>query len=104
MSSSGQVQHNGSAAALSDADIRLIVRSLLHDEADDGRVFEEVGLLQGEARPDFLLVNGSLHGYEIKSDLDTLRRLDNQIRVYSKVLDLVTIVATPRHLPDPFLA
>jgi len=44
------------------------------------------------------VVNGKLHGYEIKSDADTLKRLPAQAEVYSAVFDLVTIVVGEHHL------
>ena len=43
------------------------------------------------------VVNGSLHGYEIKSERDTLVRLPSQRDVYGSALEYVTIVAAPSH-------
>ncbi len=84
---------------LSDAEIRRsLLAYLCSSQPSSARLFQEVGLCQGEARPDLLVVNGALHGFEIKSDRDTLKRLQNQIQVYSDVLELVTIVVTQRHL------
>jgi len=54
--------------------------------------------LFGDARIDLAVVNGKLHGYEIKSDADTLKRLPAQAEVYSAVFDLVTIVVGEHHL------
>lgn len=58
----------------------------------DAQLLEEVGVRHGAARIDFLLVNGLLHGFELKSDQDNLRRLENQIPIYSSVLDRVTLI------------
>ncbi|MBN1837877.1 MAG: sce7726 family protein [Spirochaetales bacterium] len=83
-----------------DMDIRQALRSQLADRfADDPdtRVVEELGLCQGNVRIDIAVVNGTLHGYEIKSEKDTLRRLPSQSSVYSKVFDTVTVVVGPRH-------
>jgi len=55
-------------------------------------VLEEVGIRHGAARVDFLVVNGLLHGFELKSDRDNLSRLENQIQIFSSVLDRVTLV------------
>lgn len=44
------------------------------------------------------VVNSSFEGYEIKSDRDSLRRLERQVALYSKVLDRATIVVGERHL------
>jgi hypothetical protein len=43
-------------------------------------------------------VNGSLHGYEIKSDSDTTDRLDHQIQQYEGVFDFLTVVCGHRLL------
>lgn len=39
-----------------------------------------------------------MHGYELKSDRDTLKRLPEQIIAYTAVFDLVTLVVGERHL------
>ena len=44
------------------------------------------------------LVNGILHGYEIKSENDTLTRLPQQVLIYSSVLDQATLVVAEKHL------
>lgn len=44
------------------------------------------------ARIDVAVVNGALHGYEIKSDQDTLDRLKNQCESYNQVFDRMTLV------------
>jgi hypothetical protein len=61
-------------------------------------VVDELSLCRGDARVDIAVVNGSLHGFEIKSEQDTLVRLANQIDVYSKVFDYLTLCVGPRHL------
>jgi hypothetical protein len=84
-----------------DVDIRRAVRRQVDDiyQGDrDTLILDELVLCQGTARVDLAVVNGTLHGYEIKSELDTLARLPNQREVYSRVLDRVTIVATSSHL------
>ena len=83
-----------------DVDIRPVLRrSLLASTAgEDSVVVEELGLCRGQVRVDLAVVNGSLHGYEIKSDRDSLDRLAGQADVYSKVLDQVTLVVGERHL------
>ena len=65
-------------------------------------VLEEVGIRHGSARIDFLVVNGLLHGFEVKSDLDTLRRLANQARNYNSALDRVTLIVGFRHADEAF--
>ena len=62
------------------------------------RFISELVLNRGAARIDLAVVNGKLHGYEIKSDADTLDRLPAQIEAYDAVFDEVTIVVGARHL------
>jgi hypothetical protein len=83
-----------------DIDIRrkLRVDKRLHFGEPDTRVVEELGLCQGIARVDLAVVNGTIHGYEIKSDSDTLARLPAQVEIYSRALDFVTIVTAPSHV------
>lgn len=56
----------------------------------------------GATRIDIAVVNGILHGFEIKSDKDTLNRLDTQMRTYNSVFDKVTIVVGRTHLVHAF--
>jgi len=89
--------------ALRDSDIRPALRSWLmvkHAREADTIVLEELGVCRGKVRVDLAVVNGLLHGYEIKSDRDSLRRLVAQVDLYSKVLDRATLVVGERHLPE----
>lgn len=84
-----------------DRDVRAaVLRKVLADHiADpDVLVLEELGLEHGTCRVDIAVVNGSIHGYELKSDSDTLARLPQQIAVYSRALDKATLVVGERHL------
>ena len=93
---------NGSVI-LGDADIRAALRSSLldkHADEADTVIIEELGVCRGHVRVDVTVVNGVLHGYEIKSDRDSLRRLGVQIDFYGKVLDRAALVVGERHLSD----
>ncbi|HST61814.1 MAG TPA: sce7726 family protein [Longimicrobium sp.] len=84
-----------------DIDVRIALRqSDLAQFANDGesRVVEEMGIFRGEYRIDAAVVNGHLHGYEIKSAKDTLARLPTQAAAYGAVFDFVTLVAAVSHL------
>jgi hypothetical protein len=48
------------------------------------------------------VVNGILHGFEIKSDRDTLNRLPSQREAYNSVFDKVTLVVGAKHFVDAF--
>lgn len=78
-----------------DIDIRRSLRSemqRLHAGDPGTLILDELALCQGTARVDIAVVNGVIHGYEIKSEHDTLARLSGQADVYSRALDFVTIV------------
>ncbi len=66
------------------------------------RVIPELGLWHGAARIDVAVVNGVLHGFEIKSDRDTLARLPEQREAYNSVFDQVTLVVGSRHFVEAF--
>ncbi len=84
-----------------DYDIRLALRERLqleHAGEPDTLIVEELGLREGEARADLAVINGSIAGYEIKSERDTLDRLPHQRDVYEQCFDAVTLVVGNRHL------
>src|SRR5262249_2771164 len=86
-----------------DSGIRPGLRSWLrlkHADESDTVLIEELGLCRGRVRVDVAVVNGLLHGYEIKSDRDSLRRLAGQVEVYGKVLDRATLVIGEHHLTE----
>lgn len=83
----------------------LIIRSALMEAlrklyAQDKklRIIEELGVSHGTARIDIAVVNGIMHGYEIKSDQDTLQRLPEQMNIFNTVFDKVTLVVGKSHL------
>jgi hypothetical protein len=84
-----------------DIDVRQALwRKVLADHIRDPRtrVVSELGVAYGEARVDIAVVNGRLHGFEIKSDSGTLVRLPSQIEAYNRVFDRVTLVAGRKHI------
>src|ERR1700712_292570 len=84
-----------------DFDVRSAVRQrlqALHADDPNTRIVEEMGVWSGSVRIDLAVINGELAGYELKSDRDTLERLPLQSRLYSRVFDRVTLVASGRHL------
>jgi hypothetical protein len=86
---------------LRDHEIRSALRDALkafHSDEPDTAIIDELSLCQGDARVDVAVVNGSLSGYEIKSDLDTLVRLPSQLAAYELCFDTMTIVVGQRHV------
>ncbi len=80
------------------------IRSALHarylrraKSQPDTLVIDELGLAHAKCRVDIAVINGYIHGYEIKSAKDTLERLGSQISIYRQTLQKVTIVAAPKH-------
>ncbi|MBN1959316.1 MAG: sce7726 family protein [Deltaproteobacteria bacterium] len=91
----------GFGEPLCDAQIRSELGARLHRRYCGNpkiRVIHELGILQGQARVDLAVINGSIHGYEIKSERDTLDRLPSQVAAFSRVLDYATIITAPEHL------
>ena len=65
---------------------------------EDILVIDELGLAHARSRIDLVVFNGHLHGYEIKSNNDTLDRLPRQLNDYCSALQKLTLVVAPRHL------
>lgn len=86
---------------LKDIDIReALISELLsrYFNDQDTKIVNEMGVLHGQSRVDVAVINGILHGYEIKSESDTLIRLPSQIQDYSQVFDRMTIVVQRNYL------
>jgi len=64
----------------------------------DTLVIDELGLNHGKCRADIAVVNGQFVGYEIKSNNDSLRRLEEQVKSYSAVFDRVSIIVGNRYI------
>jgi hypothetical protein len=83
-----------------DADVRKAVRTMLdaqHAGDDHTRIVEEMGVWSGSVRIDIAVINGELHGFELKSARDTLDRLPKQAALYNEVFDRVTLVVASKH-------
>jgi hypothetical protein len=87
--------------AMKDAQIRAATKQALfsqHRGDPETVIFEELGVQHGFSRIDLAVVNGELHGLELKSDRDTLARLPEQAESYARVFDRVTLVVEERHV------
>jgi hypothetical protein len=88
------MQTKNTTSQLSDPDIRLVllrdIKARFPDKKHD-LILEEFGC--NAARIDIAVVNGALHGFEIKSDCDSLERLSDQITEYGKIFDYMTLVS-----------
>ncbi len=73
------------------------IRALLYPLLLGGVRIDE--LPTGTTRADVVhITEHFMHGYEVKSDGDTLQRVANQLRCYGEVYDFVTFVVTEKHL------
>ncbi len=84
---------------LCDSDIRPVLHDYIRDRnigSPDTKIVDEMGLCRGQVRVDVAVFNGAIHGYEIKSDRDSLHRLETQIKFYGRVFDRVTLVVGNR--------
>jgi hypothetical protein len=89
-----------------DKDVRQAVKTkILKDHMNDPStlVIDELGLDYGRNRIDIAVINGEMHGYELKSDSDTLKRLPQQSKCYSLVMDKMTLVVGERHAEEALL-
>ena len=81
------------------------IRKALHEKklcayrsSPDTIIIDELGLSHAKVRVDVAVINGCVHGYEIKSSLDTLERLPVQLELYRQCLEKLTLVCAPRHI------
>jgi hypothetical protein len=85
-----------------DAEIRTALhRKVLRafHRCNDTLVIDELGLAHAKARIDVAVINGNVHGFEIKSAADTLTRLPQQLELYEQCLEKLTIVCAEKHIP-----
>jgi hypothetical protein len=81
------------------------IRAALHRKAlrafhrcSETLVIDELGLAHAKARVDVAVINGCVHGFEIKSAADTLTRLPQQLKLYEECLEKLTIVCADKHI------
>lgn len=88
--------------AIYDCDMRqALIESLVNIPEfnnDDTFWVNELDICGGITRADVAVVNGKLHGYEIKSPQDNLERLPLQVPSYNQVFDTMTLITCEKHL------
>ncbi|MEI6524187.1 MAG: sce7726 family protein [Bacteroidota bacterium] len=87
---------------MNDPQIRLAFHNKILRKAhlnSDTFILDEFSLRNGEIRADIAVLNGKLIGYEIKTEKDTLQRLESQMIAYSEVFDQAYIISSENHLP-----
>jgi len=86
-----------------DAEIRAELHKKKFDrysEREDVLVVNELGLAHAKSRIDIAVINGCIHGYEIKSDKDNLIRFASQLDTYRRTLSKLTVVSASKHIPE----
>lgn len=91
--------HSLNQVCTNDKVIRTAFREKLEDTCS-GEIIDELGVIHGSARVDLAVVGNILHGFELKSDLDTLERLPEQMEAYNSVFDQVTLVVGKTHVHE----
>lgn len=61
-------------------------------------VVDEMCINNSTVRADLVAINGELHCFEIKSDVDTFKRLENQMKNYLEIFDKIYFVTTQKHI------
>lgn len=85
------------AENMKDPDIRKALLSSMNSTHANAFVICEMQISGFRCYVDVAAIGDGLHGYEIKSDTDSLSRLRNQVPKYDAVCDTCTIVTTRRH-------
>jgi len=91
---------------MNDLDIRksLLRRFMTRKLFELSSVMEEVSVSNGCARADVVLAGKKLECFEIKSELDSLKRLTQQGWHYGRSFNEVTLVAATKHLGKAILS
>ena len=76
----------------------VIDRLLSTGALNDAVLINEMVYANWSRRADLAVANGHLHAFEIKSDFDSLRRLEGQIAIYLERFDKLTLVVSPKFL------
>lgn len=82
-----------------DFDVRSTLREAIraqHGPDFGPLILDELGICGGIVRADLAVIDDLMHGYEIKSDSDTVERLPHQAKAYGEVFDRATLVVGER--------
>lgn len=83
-----------------DFEIRSLMRETELNEFfldENSKVVDELDISTTGSRIDIAVINGHMHGYEIKSSQDTLMRLSGQLASYALVFDYISVVTEKKH-------
>lgn len=84
-----------------EAEVRHALRKVLTASTHRcPQIVEEFWVPRSHERADMAVIDTSMHGYEIKTARDTLKRLPRQVSAYNRLFSKCTIVLAERHLPE----
>lgn len=94
------MHQKNNSLGFTEGDLRVaLVRQLAKEKKATHPIFAiEARYGFGERRADFVTFDEYTHAFEIKSDLDTVTRLEEQTSEYVSTFDFVTVVTTDLHL------
>ncbi|MBF0167721.1 MAG: sce7726 family protein [Alphaproteobacteria bacterium] len=87
------------AERILEADIKAALIDRLIDSGEisgDAILIDEVPIADWSRRVDLVVANGKLQAFEIKSEADSLDRLEGQVENYQRLFDKVTVVCAER--------
>ena len=87
-----------SASPITELEIKvsIIARLKRAGHLEGGVVVNEFPVESSTRRVDLAVANGKLTAFEVKSDLDSLRRLNGQVSTFLRYFDKTTVVVTDR--------
>ncbi|NMM85066.1 hypothetical protein B2J88_11915 [Rhodococcus sp. SRB_17] len=85
---------------MTEQEIRLLLQAKLADSpSGQGAAFvSELFIACFARRADLVMANGKLAAFEIKSERDSLERLEGQLDTYLRLFEQVTVVCAKRHV------
>lgn len=63
---------------------------------NNATIINEMVVANWSRRADLAVANGHLQAFEIKSDFDSLKRLDGQVQIFTSQFEKVTVVCSPK--------
>lgn len=83
---------------LREQDVKIAFIDWLYKKGllNDATIINEMVVANWSRRADLAVANGCLQAFEIKSDFDSLKRLDGQLEIFTSRFEKVTVVCAPK--------
>lgn len=82
--------------------LNTLLNKLLLGKHSPATITALTKVIVGKSKADFVLINGKAVVYEIKSDLDTLDRLETQLHDYYKAFNHICVATTKKNFDRLF--